>query len=61
MALYIEENREAGISIAELVEQFQEYDCEHFEIQIGTTAFKVTHLCTICGKISSTLKRGVTA
>ena len=26
---YIEDNRESGLSIHELVEQFQEYDCEH--------------------------------
>lgn len=26
---YIEENRESGLPIHELVEQFQEYDCDH--------------------------------
>ena len=29
MTAYIEENRASGLSIHELVEQFQEYDCEH--------------------------------
>ena len=29
MTTYIEENRASGLSIHELVEQFQEYDCEH--------------------------------
>jgi hypothetical protein len=26
---YIDSNRESGLSVHELVEQFQEYDCEH--------------------------------
>lgn len=26
---YIEENRESGLSMTELTQQFQEYDCDH--------------------------------
>lgn len=29
LTAYIEENRSSGLSIHELVEQFQEYDCDH--------------------------------
>ena len=31
LARYIEENRETGIPVPELIQQFQEYDCDHPE------------------------------
>lgn len=46
---YVEEYRETGIPVHELVSQFQEYDCLHsFQIAANHPNFTV-ELCSLCG------------
>jgi len=48
LAKYVEENLEDGITVQELIQQFQEYDCEHVwtELVVGTEW--VMDSCEIC-------------
>lgn len=50
LAAYLEENADSGLTRAELIEQFQEYDCQH-EMMIRTiiTPTKTIDTCEICG------------
>lgn len=50
LAQYIEENRESGLSLQELLEQFQEFDCEHKDEAVITAPEYVIVHCTICGR-----------
>ena len=50
-ALYIEENRESGIPVFELLEQFQEYDCEHLFEQIAYSRHVTVLSCPLCGMV----------
>ena len=59
LAAYVEENRESGISIPELIWQFQEYDCEHESVtQVITSNLKIATLCETCGRIEVKVKSG---
>jgi hypothetical protein len=51
---YIVENEDSGLSIAELTEQFQEFDCvhhmEHFATAFHTGEIVKEYRCAICYK-----------
>lgn len=60
LTAYIEENRDTGITVQELIEQFQEYDCEHTRIvKLAVTTEKVTTRCDDCGLIVTNFRPGV--
>jgi hypothetical protein len=60
MAKYIEENLDTGIPVTELIEQFQEYDCEHKHVtNLAVTAEKITTRCDDCGKMEMKFRPGV--
>jgi hypothetical protein len=52
LAQYIEDNRESGLSVVELTEQFQEFDCDHLKAwALGKSPdFTIQH-CPDCGLI----------
>lgn len=59
LAQYVEDNRETGISVQELIAQFQEYDCDHKETEIySTTRDKVMTRCLECGLVQTKFKPG---
>jgi hypothetical protein len=59
LAAYVEENKDTGISISELIWQFQEYDCEHKEVvPVLTSNLKAAMRCEECGKIEIKVKNG---
>jgi hypothetical protein len=51
LARYVEENMGVGISPEELIEQFQEYDCEHNYVVLAVGPEEVLDHCPACGKI----------
>jgi uncharacterized SAM-dependent methyltransferase len=60
LAQYVEDNRDTGISVQELIAQYQEYDCEHKEMEIySTTSEKVSSRCLECGLVQTKFKPGV--
>ncbi len=57
---YVKEHEDSGLSISELISQYQEYDCEHKEdelIESSSTEFKFR--CTDCGRITRRRRAGV--
>lgn len=59
LTAYVEENRDTGISVSELIWQFQEYDCEHERIvPVITSNLKIANLCEECGRIEMKVKSG---
>lgn len=51
MARYIVENEDSGLTVQELIEQFQEYDCVHQEKSKVITGHKEIHTCVECGMV----------
>jgi hypothetical protein len=52
MAQYIEDNKDSELTVQELIEQFQEYDCDHAaEFPVMTSAFKTVYLCESCRRL----------
>jgi hypothetical protein len=59
---YIEENRESGIAVHELIEQFQEFDCDHHEKEeIGAHPEFLVFQCQECGLAEKKIRPGVKA
>lgn len=57
LARYIAENEDSGISVSELMEQFQELDCEHKgQSVLASTAEKKIVKCEDCGKVTTIIK-----
>jgi hypothetical protein len=50
-ARYIEDNLDSGLPVSELLEQFQEYDCEHLFEQIAYCAHFTVLSCPLCGRV----------
>jgi hypothetical protein len=51
---YIEENRATGIPVTELIQQFQEYDCEHPAQEQQVMAAGVNYKfvrCSVCHRV----------
>jgi len=62
LAQYIEENRSTGIPVPELIEQFQEYDCEHPADKQDVVAAGTTYRfirCAICHRVEKLMKPGI--
>jgi hypothetical protein len=60
LARYIAENEDSGIPIPELVEQFQELDCEHPADRQRVSANSPTAkfiTCDMCGKTTKVMKK----
>jgi hypothetical protein len=59
LATYIEENRDTGIPVSELIRQFQEYDCEHpqsqQEVMAAGSSYKFVR-CAVCQRVEKRLK-----
>lgn len=57
---YLHENADSGLPVMELVEQFQEYDCEHQwgAEPIGVTEQEQLFLCAECGLTKKRLRPG---
>lgn len=55
---YIEDNRDSGLPIHELIAQFQEYDCEHGFEAVGVTSTYTLYLCFECGAKKTKFKSG---
>lgn len=54
---YIAENADSGLSDHELIEQFQEYDCDHrYWDEISSTSRVVIRRCQTCWKIEKKVK-----
>lgn len=54
---YILDNEGSGLSVHELTEQFQEYDCEHKSwSQSSWSPSAVTMKCDNCGKVRRQVK-----
>ncbi len=53
---YVLDNLSTGISVPELIEQFQEYDCEHFMESLATSTTKDMVICPQCGLIEVKVK-----
>lgn len=51
LAAYLEENADSGLSRAELIEQFQEYDCTHRMMRTMDAQTKTIDTCEICGLV----------
>lgn len=51
LAAYLEENADSDLTRAELIEQFQEYDCEHKMIRTMDSRTKTIDTCEICGLV----------
>lgn len=59
MAQYIEDNLGAGISVQELIAQFQEFDCEHTKTEIvASRAETITERCMECRRMQTKVRRG---
>jgi hypothetical protein len=57
LAQYVEDNLESGLPVTELVEQFQEYDCEHFTIELVAEDRRGKfRLCVECGLVIRAVK-----
>lgn len=57
LARYVRDNAESGLSILELIEQFQEYDCDHKkEFPVMTGGGKTVYRCEECGRIRTVVK-----
>lgn len=58
LARYVEENSESGISVWELIEQFQEFDCNHErELETGRSPRKSSYSCPDCGRVRTEEKK----
>jgi hypothetical protein len=59
---YVEENRDTGIPVSELIQQFQEYDCDHPQDQQHVVAagtwYKFVR-CARCHRVEKKIKPGV--
>lgn len=51
LTAYLEENAGSGLTHAELLQQFQEYDCVHEMIRMMTSQTKTIDVCEICGLV----------
>lgn len=57
---YIAENEDSGLSLQELIEQFQEYDCSHPAwFPLGVTQEYVIEVCRVCNLQRKVVKPGV--
>lgn len=58
---YLFENADSGLPVWELVQQFQEYDCEHEfgEEPLGSTLNEILFQCQECGVLERKRKPGV--
>lgn len=56
LARYLSENEDSGLTVEELIEQFQEYDCEHREKTKIVTGHKEILTCSECGVIEVKLR-----
>ena len=57
---YVQENEESGLPVSELIQQFQEYDCEHQEWeQISWTPRYVEYRCVSCSKVEKHKRTGL--
>lgn len=55
---YIEDNRDSGLPVHELIEQFQEYDCDHEQmVQIGSFRGEILARCTTCALVCQKIFR----
>lgn len=60
LAQYVEDNRDTGIPVSELIEQFQDYDCEHeIEEEAGRSTTRISYSCLDCGRVRFQDKPGV--
>lgn len=62
LSAYIEDNAGCGLTVRELIEQFQEYDCEHPKTAQRVVAAGSTYrfvLCESCQRVEKKLKPGV--
>jgi hypothetical protein len=52
LAAYIEDNKDSGCTIEELILQFQEFDCEHEEeYAVAISLYTVIFCCDRCGRL----------
>lgn len=51
LARYVEENLEDGITVQELIHQFQEYDCKHSWVELCVGTDHILDHCEICRKM----------
>jgi hypothetical protein len=58
LARYVIENEGAGLTAEELIQQFQEYDCEHREKSKIVTGHKEIFTCEECGLVEVKVKNG---
>ena len=57
---YVKEHEGTGVSISELISQYQEYDCEHRESeQIESSSTELKFQCKDCGRITRRRRAGV--
>jgi hypothetical protein len=60
MAQYVEDNQDSGISVLELIHQFQEYDCEHEKVEIvASSSETITERCVTCRRMNTKPRPGV--
>lgn len=60
LATYLTENEDSGLSVLELIEQFQEYDCDHVDESVtARSSTKITFVCPACGRVRYAKKPGV--
>jgi hypothetical protein len=59
IAVYLEDNCDSGLSKAELIEQFQEYDCKHLirETLADSLDYKIV-VCKDCNKMEKKFRPG---
>ena len=60
LAKYLTDNEDSGLTVQELIEQFQEYDCTHPKWEV--LASSITYLirrCEACHKQEKKFKPGV--
>lgn len=61
LAQYVEDNLDTGISISELIHQFQEYDCPHTKWEVTSVGVTtITERCTECRMLKNKMKPGYT-
>jgi hypothetical protein len=58
LARYLRDNEDAGISAPELIQQFQDYDCEHHWVVLASSVSYVIRQCPDCGKHEKNFKPG---
>lgn len=59
LAQYIAENESSGLPVSELIEQFQEYDCEHRkQSDLAASAEKRVVRCEDCGRVATIVRPG---